>query len=132
MEVSRPPPAASYREVRCMSMEINGHLPSLRAYSRVDPTGTRRTSTHGGVETSEPIGIPTREELEKIVEELQTSTETIHKRLRFTMNEDLDRIVVKVVDARTDNVIKELPPESLQRVQARLREAIGLLLDETG
>ena len=115
-----------------MSMEINGHLPSFRAYKTAASTGTQRTSAHGQVSENSTIGGLSRDELEKIVEELQTSTETMHKRLRFTMNEDLDRIVVKVVDARTDKVIKELPPESLQRVQARLREAIGLLLDETG
>ena len=115
-----------------MSMEINGHFPSLRAYSGPNSIGANRAPTHGRVDKPVPRDIPSREELERMVEELQTSTETIHKRLRFTMNEDIDRIVVKVVDARTDNVIKELPPESLQRVQARLREAIGLLLDETG
>ncbi|MFP4643508.1 MAG: flagellar protein FlaG [Spirochaetales bacterium] len=115
-----------------MSMEINRYVPSLRPHDTAISTGRQRTSAHGRLEDNLTIGVPSREEFEKMVEELQTSTETIHKSLRFTMNEDLDRIVVKVVDSRTDKVIKELPPESLQRVQARLREAIGLLLDETG
>lgn len=115
-----------------MSMEINPILPSLRAYRGQNATGTPRASIQGRFDADHTLGVPSREEVEKMVQELQTSTETIHKRLRFTMNQDLDRIVVKVVDARTDTVIKELPPESLQRVQARLREAIGLLLDETG
>lgn len=115
-----------------MSMEISGHLPSIRAYPGTTHPGAQRPSTQGRGDEWTTIGAPSREDLEKMVEELKTNTATIHRRLRFTMNEDHDRIVVKVVDARTDKVIKELPPESLQRVQARLKEAIGLLLDESG
>ncbi len=40
-------------------------------------------------------------------------------------------MVVKVIDGNTDKVIKELPPKELQRVHMRIREAIGLLLDES-
>jgi len=39
-------------------------------------------------------------------------------------------VVVKVIDGETDKVIKVLPPEELQRLHVRIREAIGLLFDE--
>lgn len=128
-EDSRPPPAASYTEVRCMSMEIPGYLPSHPVFD-----GTSRTDrihrTQGRVEVDLGDVRPNREQLEEMARKLQTATESIDKRLKFSVNQDLNRIVVKVVDANTDKVIKELPPDSLQRIQVRLREAIGLLLDE--
>lgn len=124
-----PSPASSYREVRCMGMEILGHLPGASGYSPVQRGRLLRTA-QGRVETQRPDLQLSNDEIKEIVEELQITTKTMNRRLKFTMNEDLDRIVVKVVDAKTDTVIKELPPESLQRIQARMREAIGLLLDE--
>ena len=39
-------------------------------------------------------------------------------------------MVVKVIDKETDKVIKELPSGELQRLHVRIREAIGLLIDE--
>ena len=50
---------------------------------------------------------------------------------RSMINQELDRVVVKVIDRETDKVIKEIPPEVLQRLHVRIREAIGLLIDES-
>ena len=38
--------------------------------------------------------------------------------------------MVKVVDVATDRIIKEIPPEGIQRLHIRLREVIGLLFDK--
>lgn len=72
-----------------------------------------------------------RQDLERYVQELRTVSRVFDKRLSFSFNEELDRMIVKVIDNETDRVIKELPPDELQRVHLRIREAIGLLLDET-
>jgi flagellar protein FlaG len=52
------------------------------------------------------------------------------RKLKFVLNRDLGTVVVKVVDRETDKVIKEIPPEALQRLHRRMKEAIGLLIDE--
>ena len=57
-------------------------------------------------------------------------TQFFNKKLRFTINKELGQVVVKVIDSQTDKVIKEIPPEVLQRLHVRIREAIGLLIDE--
>jgi flagellar protein FlaG len=53
-----------------------------------------------------------------------------HK-LRFSFDDRLNDVVVKVIDGETDKVIREIPPEELRNLHIRLREAIGILLDET-
>ncbi len=58
-------------------------------------------------------------------------TYAFNKRLKFSINHELGSLVVKVVDVTTDRVIKEIPPEELQRLHLRIKEAIGLLVDET-
>ena len=50
--------------------------------------------------------------------------------IRLTVNEEIGQVIIKVVDARTDKVIKEIPAEEIQRMIAKIRETIGLLVDE--
>ena len=73
----------------------------------------------------------TREQVRQYTEELRRVSRAFNKRLSFNYNEDLEQMIVKVIDRDTDKVIKELPPNELQRVHLRIREAIGLLLDES-
>lgn len=70
-------------------------------------------------------------QVQRYLAELQNISTVFNRRLSFRYHETLDQVVVKVIDRETDKVIKELPPEELQRVHVRIREAIGLLLDET-
>lgn len=62
--------------------------------------------------------------------ELERISLAFNKKLRFSVNEDLDQVVVKVIDPETDKVIKELPPEELQRLHVKIKEMIGILFDE--
>jgi flagellar protein FlaG len=69
-------------------------------------------------------------DLATIAGDLARVSATFNRRLSFSVNEKLGQVVVKVIDAETDKVIKEIPPEELQHVYERIREVIGLLLDE--
>ena len=71
-----------------------------------------------------------RVDAERYLSEIVDYTQFFNKRLRFSVNEELGQVVVKVIDSQTDKVIKEIPPEVLQRLHVRIREAIGLLIDE--
>ena len=66
------------------------------------------------------------------VQELQKLSDMVmgHK-LQFNVNDELNRVIVKVVDSSTNEVIREIPSEDLQRIQARMKHTIGLLFDET-
>lgn len=64
------------------------------------------------------------------VEQLQKISDVIGRKLRFNVNKELDKVIIKVVDPSTDKVIKEIPSEEIQSVQLHIREAIGLLVDE--
>lgn len=70
-------------------------------------------------------------ETEASARELQRLSELVtgHK-LQFNVNQELDKVVVRVVDTSTNEVIREIPSEDLQRIQARMKHAIGVLFDE--
>jgi len=62
--------------------------------------------------------------------DLQKISHAFNKKLQFVVDHRSNEVIVKVIDKETDKVIKELPPEELQRLHRNIREAIGLLFDE--
>ena len=68
--------------------------------------------------------------LDLVLQELQQVSQAFNHRLSFALNEKLDQVVVKVIDSKTDKIIKEIPPAELQHVHERIREVIGILFDE--
>ncbi len=74
---------------------------------------------------------PELPDISNVIRELQQVSLAFNRRLQFRVNRELDMVIVKVIDSRTDEVIKEIPPEQLQRLHGRIREAIGLIVDES-
>ena len=87
-----------------------------------------------GREAADPIpGMITGNEkvyLNEALEKLKTIGDIFNRRLDFEVDEDTNRIIVKVIDTKTDKVIKEIPPEQLVQLAAKIQEMIGLLVDE--
>lgn len=117
-----------------MSMEIGGIVRQAVAQTARQPRDIpeiRRPpdATQTALRPASPnqSGKP---DLAQIAEDLGLVSGAFNRRLKFSINHELEQVVVKVIDTQTDKVIKELPPEALQRLHVRIREAIGLLIDE--
>jgi flagellar protein FlaG len=67
---------------------------------------------------------------EQYIEDILRISRFFNRKLKFSINRELEQVVVKVIDSKTDKVIKEIPPEALQRLHQRMQEALGLLIDE--
>ena len=71
--------------------------------------------------------------LEEKTGQLNRAMEIFNKRLRFEVHDETERIMVKILEKRVDNtdeVIREIPPERVLDMLARIEEMIGLLIDE--
>ncbi len=65
------------------------------------------------------------------VKQLQKLSDVVMgRKVQFTVNQDLNQIVVSIIDPQTDQVIKEIPSSDVQKLKVRIRQAIGLLFDE--
>ena len=71
-----------------------------------------------------------KEEVEQYLNKMFKSNLLFNRKLKFSVNRELNQVIVKVIDRSTDEVIREIPPEEIQRLEAKLKEAIGLLIDE--
>lgn len=78
-------------------------------------------------------GKPDLREIEAVTNDLRHSFELIHQvDLRFSIHKASGQTVVTVTDAKTGEVIREIPPPELLNLAARLDEMIGLLFDQLG
>ncbi|MCQ2519427.1 MAG: flagellar protein FlaG [Lachnospiraceae bacterium] len=71
---------------------------------------------------------PSNEQLHKAVEDLNkkmSNSEAV-----FGIHEGTNRVTIKIVDKKSKEVIKELPPEKTLDMIARVWEMAGLLVDE--
>ena len=68
-------------------------------------------------------------DLKTMIEKLEKGIRQFNRRLKFDINKEINRIVIKVIDRDTDKIIREIPPSEIQNLLMRIREAIGLLYD---
>jgi flagellar protein FlaG len=124
---------SSFFLMRGITMELD-----IKNISGNAPVRDKRRSEavkHNGKQAPPPELIsksdaPKKAEVERYMKKLFKSNMVLNKKLKYSVNEQLGQVVVKVIDSETDKVIKEIPPAELQRLYIRIREAIGLIIDE--
>ena len=62
------------------------------------------------------------EEISKAVEGLRDFAQTTNRQLNFSIDEDSEKQVVKVTDAESGKVIRQIPSEEVLRLSERLRD----------
>lgn len=115
-----------------MANEINAVFsPATVTQLAFHPAAEPRRTTPLPVKTEENR-VPTLDsrELSHAVEQMNAFARIMNHRLSFSIDQETHDIIVKVVDADTDKVIRELPPAELQRLHKSIKEALGLLIDK--
>lgn len=73
-----------------------------------------------------------REDLEKAIRESNKLIFRDNSHFEFKLHERTGRMMVKLVDTETDEVIKEIPPEKILDLVASIWDLVGILVDERG
>ncbi len=85
-----------------------------------------------------PTGAQVAQNIEENIAEIKADSQALQRmsemvggnKLLFSVNKELDSVVVSIVDSSTNQVIKQIPSEDIQKLKLRLRKAIGSLFDE--
>lgn len=70
------------------------------------------------------------EQLKKAIAEMNKKINNSNEEAVFGVHEDTNRIMIKIMDKDTKEVIKEFPPEKTLDMIARIWEMAGILVDE--
>jgi len=116
-----------------MDMTVKG------AGMRIPISSSPRPSQQpGAVSGGSPEDMPSarpsvdRQAAEAVAAELQEQVSGKNVSLSFsTYGKEGDKICVTVSDKETGEVIREIPPEELQRLSGKLEEMVGMVFDGT-
>lgn len=96
-------------------------------------TNTNVSATENSPEiTNQPVleGEALKEKLEPAIDAVNELLESTNKASKFVLHEGLNKYFVRLVDAKTDEVIKEIPPQRLLDAFYELQKLAGMIVDE--
>lgn len=68
--------------------------------------------------------------LKSIINDTNNKIKPTRTRCEFSYHKEINRVSIKVMDADTDDIIREIPPEETMEMLQKLWEVAGLLVDE--
>lgn len=73
----------------------------------------------------------------KVNDEIQESLASVNKALdafnieaRFSVHKETGQVIVRLLNTKTGDIIREIPPERLLDLVTKMRELVGMLIDE--
>ncbi|MFZ3591561.1 flagellar protein FlaG [Bacillus sp. DJP31] len=72
---------------------------------------------------------PSKEKLEKVIKGMNEFLPS-NTSLKFEMHEELKEYYVKIVDSRTNEIVREIPSKKLLDMYAEMTKFVGLLVDK--
>lgn len=71
-----------------------------------------------------------KEKLQQAVDAVNEFFEINHSELKFVFHEGLEKYFVQLVNAETDEVVREIPPKKLLDVFYEMQKLVGMMVDE--
>lgn len=95
------------------------------------PVVNELRSTQRPEQAGNPAGAePDRETLLQAVEDVRKAIEPVAQNLLFSIDDDTGRTIVKVVDAQTDEVIRQMPSEEVLAISKAIDKLKGVLIQQ--
>ena len=63
------------------------------------------------------------------LQRIRDRSDLFHTKLSFNVEGATHRVVVRVLDTETDQVIRQFPPESMLRISEEIQKIIGTVVD---
>lgn len=71
-----------------------------------------------------------QEDIMQAVRQANKALEGTNRRFEYSVHQQTNTIVIKVIDTETNEVIREIPPEKILNLIAKLWELAGIIVDE--
>ncbi|XZG69401.1 flagellar protein FlaG [Chitinibacteraceae bacterium HSL-7] len=126
-----------------MQIPVNPTTPLSGAVSyTVDPTQRRADTVQAsspvsgvarvGADNSQPQGKSAQDELKEAVQQLNETAKLYSSTssLNFSINDEIDAVVVKVLDGQTEEVIRQIPSEQAIAIAKAIDQFKGLLIKD--
>jgi len=73
----------------------------------------------------------TKENIDNVVDTLNSAAKSVDRRVNFSFNEKTNRVIIKFINGDTNEVIREIPPKEMIKLLERMNDFIGMFVDES-
>jgi flagellar protein FlaG len=111
---------------------VSSHSPSFYENIRNEKAGSvieSQKQNHASTSETPQQDLP-KEKLEEVVKGLNEFLQPSHTSIKFELHDELQEYYVQIVDERTHEVIREIPPKKLLDMYAAMMEFVGLIVDK--
>lgn len=92
----------------------------------------KMASDQSRADESTQAKFPSSEEIKKLPDTLNEYMDHLQTDLSFFMHEKLNhQVIVEIKNRKTDELIKQVPPEELVTIKEKMSELMGLLFDKS-
>ena len=104
----------------------------------INKNSASNAAQQGAANSITPTGAQVAQNIEQNIADIKADSQALQKmtemvggnKLLFNVNKELGSVVVSIVDPETEQVIKQIPSEEMQKLKLRIRKAIGSIFNE--
>lgn len=121
--------------VHSVGISTNGaaaHDPSRVFQPKLEKAADHQKPFPGSTRWSQTEEAPlfNEQQVEKEIENFNSVMKAADQSLRFRFHKEAEMLIVELYDYQNNEVIKSLPPEYLLELSVKMKELIGLFVDE--
>lgn len=116
-----------------VSQQVSPPLVVRPATTQPEGSRSRTESPQSVARTEDPESQGEPRRIVQAVELANAAAELFDRRISFNYDERINQVIVRVIRESTEEVIRQIPPEEMVELMAKLRKDLrGLLLNSTG
>jgi flagellar protein FlaG len=70
------------------------------------------------------------DDITNLVDTLNAAAKSVNKRIEFSYHDKINRVIMKVMDTQSNEVIREIPAKEMIRLLEHIHDLIGMFVDE--
>ncbi len=112
-----------------ISKIINGNV---QGYARNENTQKPGKTVNSNDSPASEAGMDlSSDEMKNMADTLNSAARSVNRRISFDYHDKTRRIIMKVTDYKTGEVIKEIPPKEMIQLVEHIQDMLGMFLDES-
>jgi flagellar protein FlaG len=121
-------------DIGTISNSMAGNTPSIASTGSPPATPASAPVSAAPVQTANAVQqasmTPSLDQVKQAVQQINSAMQSNARGLEFSLDDESDRTIVKVVDTQTQKVIRQIPTEEALAIAKSLEKAIGSLVKE--
>lgn len=94
------------------------------------PAPPPATAVETASAVQQPVSLPNMEQVKDAIQKINKTMASLSNNLEFSIDEDSDRTIIKVVDQETKEVIRQFPTKETLEIAKALDKMQGLLIKQ--